>query len=355
MANTILEPKLPRMLLVSNFLSSITGYRIVMENLADRLQQSSRGLICVSSFRSGWIRGAHMFFTAFFRRRNYDLALVDIFSGRGFVWGEALSFLLKILRCPFILILRGGALPDFARKHPQRVKSCLSRATVVVSPSKYLQEQMRSFRSDIHLLANPLDVDAFTYRLRESPKPHLVWLRSFHEMYNPSLAPKVGALLVGDFPNVHLTMVGPDKEDGSLQRLLQVAEDLGFTNRMTLPGGVPQVDVPQWMTKGDIFLNTTNVDNTPVSVLQSMLCGLCVVSTNVGGIPYLLEHEHDALLVPPEDPIAMAAAVRRFLTEPGLADRISRNARKKVEQFDWTIVLPQWKALLASVAQPQKK
>jgi len=63
-----------------------------------------------------------------------------------------------------------------------------------------------------------------------------------------------------------------------------------------------------------------------------------------------LEHEHDALLVPPDDPEAMAAAVRRLLTEAGLADRISRNARKKVEQFDWSIILPQWETLLIGVA-----
>jgi glycosyltransferase involved in cell wall biosynthesis len=103
------------------------------------------------------------------------------------------------------------------------------------------------------------------------------------------------------------------------------------------------------MSRGDIFLNTTNVDNTPISVLEAMACGLCVVSTNVGGIPYLLEHEHDALLVPPDDPAAVATAVRRLLTEPDLAEQLSRNARQKAEKFDWSIILPQWEALLISV------
>jgi len=70
----------------------------------------------------------------------------------------------------------------------------------------------------------------------------------------------------------------------------------------------------------------------------------------VGGIPYLLEHDHDALLVPPDDPEAMAAAVYRLLTEPGLAKRLSHNARKKAEHFDWSLILPQWESLLTSVA-----
>jgi glycosyltransferase involved in cell wall biosynthesis len=74
-----------------------------------------------------------------------------------------------------------------------------------------------------------------------------------------------------------------------------------------------------------------------------------VVSTNVGGIPYLLNNEKDALLVPPNDPEAMATAVRRILTEPGLAARLSQNARCKVEQFEWSVILPQWEALFSEI------
>ena len=103
------------------------------------------------------------------------------------------------------------------------------------------------------------------------------------------------------------------------------------------------------MDRGDIFLNTTNVDNTPVSVLEAMACGLCIVTTNVGGIPHLLEHEHDALLVPSDDPAAMAAAVRRILTETGLAARLSHHARAKAERMDWSVVLPQWESLIRAV------
>ena len=92
-------------------------------------------------------------------------------------------------------------------------------------------------------------------------------------------------------------------------------------------------------------MNTTNVDNTPLSVLEAQAAGLCVVSTNVGGLPYLLADGHDALLVPPDDPAAMAEAVRRAISEPGLAASLSRNGRAKAEEFDWTCVLPRWESL----------
>src|SRR6185436_16069131 len=98
-----------------------------------------------------------------------------------------------------------------------------------------------------------------------------------------------------------LTMIGPDKGDGSLQQTQRVAGERGVVNHISFVGGVPKREVPERLSHADIFLNTTNVDNTPVSVLEAMACGLCVVNTNVGGLPYLLEHEEDALLVPPAD------------------------------------------------------
>jgi glycosyltransferase involved in cell wall biosynthesis len=347
----VLRPQIPRLLFVGNFLSSVGENRGVIEDLAEKLRNSARASICVSPYRSGWIRGVHIVLTAVLRRWGYDLAVVDLYSGRAFVWGEALSFLLAALRCPFVLVLHGGGLPDFAKRYPQRVKACLTKATVVTTPSRYLIEQMRPYRADLRLLPNPLNLNAYRYKLRRQPQPDLVWLRAFHEIYNPSLAVKAGELLAAEFPAVRLTMIGPDKGDGSLQRLLQLARERHLIDRVILPGKISKGEVPNWMDKGDIFLNTTNVDNTPISVLEAMACGLCVVSTNVGGIPYLLEHEYDALLVPPDNPEAMATAVRRFLIEPGLAERISRNARQKAEQFDWSCILPQWEALLTFVAK----
>jgi glycosyltransferase involved in cell wall biosynthesis len=212
-----------------------------------------------------------------------------------------------------------------------------------------LFEEMKPYREDLYHLPNPLDIRAYEFRHRVKAEPRLVWLRSFHNIYNPSLAPRVLALLKKEFPDVNLTMVGPDKGDGSLEQTADAAASLGVSDCLRIPGGVVKAEVPRWLNEGDIFLNTTSVDNTPISVLEAMACGLCVVSTNVGGMPYLVEHEQDALLVAPDDAPAMAAAVERILTEPGLAERLSTNARKKAEGFDWSIVLPEWERLLDRV------
>jgi glycosyltransferase involved in cell wall biosynthesis len=144
-------------------------------------------------------------------------------------------------------------------------------------------------------------------------------------------------------------MIGPDKGDGSLQRTRQEAESLGLSAHLTLAGSVPKQQVPEKLAEADIFLNTSGADNTPVSVMEAMACGLCIVSTDVGGIPYLLASETDALLVPPDDVAAMALAVRRILEQPALAERLSLNARRNAVRFDWEAITPQWDHLLRSV------
>jgi len=209
---------------------------------------------------------------------------------------------------------------------------------------------MRQYRQDIVLLPNPLDLTKYPFRRRQHPTPNLVWLRAFHDIYNPSLAVRVVALLAKDFPTVRLVMMGPNKGDGSRESMKDLALKLGVVDRVTCTGPVPKDEIPHRLHQGDIFLNTTRVDNTPVSVLEAMACGLCIISTNVGGIPYILEDEYDALLVAADDHAAMAKAVQRLLTEDGLAERLSGNARRRVEQFDWSNILPRWERLFTGVA-----
>ncbi|HET6272320.1 MAG TPA: glycosyltransferase family 4 protein [Bacteroidota bacterium] len=279
-------------------------------------------------------------------RKNYSVAHVSLFSGPAFVWAAVACFLLKLLGKSYVVTLHGGDLPRFARRWPWPVRKLLRGAKAVTTPSNYLSVAMKPFRDDVDIIPNSLDIKSYPYDVREKPRPQLIWLRAFHTIYNPVLAPHVLARLVRDFPDIQMLMIGPDMGDGSFNDTKQLACSLGVDRMISFPGRVPKRDVPLWLSKGDIFLNTANIDNTPVSVLEAMACGLCVVSTNVGGMSALVDHERDGLLVPAEDPNAMADAVRRVLIEPALAKRLSSAARKKVEQFDWEQTLPRWQKVL---------
>lgn len=345
-------------LVVGSFLGNAPLDRYVSGDLAGRLRHRTWRVWITSRNQNRLARLAEILKTTWTRRSDYAVALVDVFSGPAFIWAEAVCWLLRRLGKPFALTLHGGNLPAFSRRWPKRVRRLLASAVVVTTPSAYLLEQMQPYCAELRLIPNPIDVAKYKFRLRAEPKPNLVWLRAFHELYNPSLAAHVLSELRPCFPASRLVMVGPDKGDGSLGRVRSAVDKWRLADAVSLAGPVHKTEIPTILNRGDIFLNTTNFDNAPVSVMEAMACGLCIVSTNVGGIPYLLRDSHDALLVPPNDAPAMMAAVRRILVEPGLAGRLSRNARSKAEGFDWSIILPQWEKLLAEVgakAGPQQR
>ena len=341
----------PSILLVGNFLSSQGGNLTIAEELALYFERAGDSIVTTSSMRSRLLRLLNMLFTVYARRTDYEIVLVSVFSGPAFLWAEMVSRLLELLRKPYILSLHGGELPAFASRWSGRVKRLLQNANMVTAPSPYLQTAMRSYREDIVLVPNPLDLQNYPFRLRSMPKPHLVWLRAFHNIYNPQMAPLLIANLLPSFPEITLTMIGPDKGDGSLQATQTVIEELGLQNHIRIMPGIPKNEVSAYLGCADIFINTTNVDNTPVSVLEAMACGLCVVSTDVGGIPDLLDAGQDALLVPPNNPETMTNAIKRILTESGLAAWLSANAGKKAAQFDWPTLLPKWESVFEKTIQ----
>ncbi|HWZ85062.1 MAG TPA: glycosyltransferase family 4 protein [Thermoanaerobaculia bacterium] len=313
-----------------------------------RLRGAGWTVQATSASRGRLRRLADMLLTAWTRRHEYAISQVDVYSGPAFLWALAVTSLLRVIGKPYVLTLHGGRLPRFSRRWPRSVRRVLKSARAVTVPSGYLLREMKPYRADMVLLPNPLDVAAYPFSVRSQPRPRLVWLRAFHETYNPSLAPAVLAVLVARIPEVSLTMIGPDRGDGSLEATLAAAARLGVADRLRVVPGVPKEDVGRALSEADVFLNTTNVDNTPVSVLEAMACGLCVVSTNVGGIADLVDDGRDGILVRPADAAAMADAILRVLGDPSLAARLSGNARRKAELFDWSIVLPKWERVLQS-------
>lgn len=336
----------PGVLIIGSLLSASGASRAVSEDLSVRLRELGYSVVAASTRPHRALRLCDMLATTWRNRHACDVALVDVFSGSAFVWAESECWLLRKLKKPYILTLRGGDLPRFAEHHVRRVRRLLHGAAAVTAPSAFLQRGLHRYRDDILLLPNPVDCRRYPCNVRPTLAPLLMWLRSFHSIYNPTLAPKVLKLVREKYPEARLTMVGGDREPGMRAATLAEAERLAVADACDLRGPVPKSDVPNVLCEGDIFLNTTNIDNTPVSVIEAMACGLCVVSTDVGGMRDLATHRENALLVPPGDERAMADAVLEILESNELAAQLSRNGRALAESCDWSTILPRWEDLI---------
>ena len=335
--------------MIGNYLTSPRHNRNVWQALAERLPSVGWEVCVTSTKESQILRLIDMLVTIVIKRNHYDLAQIDVFSGKAFIYAECCARLLKTINKPIVFTLHGGGLPSFASQHPKRVTKLLALASEVVTPSPFLQQSLSKYQNDIKVIPNGIDISAIDYKPRNSFSHDLIWVRAFHKTYNPELAVKVLSKLVKDYPKAQLTMVGPDKGDGSLQAVNTLAKNLGVEDHLNILPAVPYEKIPSLLGQADIFINTTNYDTAPRSLLEAMAAGVCVVSTNVGGIPWMITNFEDGLLVPPEDEVAMVDGIKSLLEDPEFARRISHNARRTAERHDWSSVILEWDDLFSDV------
>jgi glycosyltransferase involved in cell wall biosynthesis len=134
--------------------------------------------------------------------KEYDVALVEIYSGPAFVWAEIVCTALRLLRKPYILALYGGNLPQFSQRVPVRMRRLLGSAQRVICPSAFLARQLKHLGTALEILPYAIDLPRYEFRCRSKPCPTLVWLRSFHEIYNPTLAVEAMAIMRRQWPDI---------------------------------------------------------------------------------------------------------------------------------------------------------
>jgi glycosyltransferase involved in cell wall biosynthesis len=258
---------------------------------------------------------------------------------------------LRFSKKPYILVLHGGRLPEFARRWPGRVRRLLSQARVVVTPSRMLQSAFQPIRPDIAWIPNGIHLDRYPFRLRQQAQPRLVWLRAFHQIYDPGLAVRVLAGILPANPEATLTMIGPDKGGGSLQAVKNLAEALGVAGRLHIPGAIAKQAVPEWLSRSDIFINTTRYESFGVAVVEAAACGLCIATTDAGELPLIWRDGEEVLFSPVGDAHRLTANVCKILTNPVDAARLSKHAQRRAAEYDWRSILPRWEELFMKIVR----
>ncbi len=280
-------------------------------------------------------------------RSDMDLAIVSVYSGGAFAMAEAASLLLERMGVPIILVLHGGNLPDFAERHPRRVRRVLRRGRVV-TPSPYLARTANELVTRVDVIPNGIDVNTYQFRERARPTPTLLWMRTFEPLYNPAMAVHALAQLQLVHPEATLTMAGQDR--GLQSELERLVDTLDLAGQVDFVGYLGESEKRVALSNADFFVNTNRIDNTPVSVIEACAAGLVVVSTDVGGIPDLLTDGENASLVPDDDAEAMAESISAAMADPDRARSLSNGARRLGEACDWKRVRTGWCELAVEAA-----
>ena len=315
-----------------------------IDELSTKLEAEGYAVITASSKQDKIFRLLDMVFTTVQNRNRVELVLIDTYSTQNFYFAVIIAALCRFFKLPYIPILHGGNLPSRLKNSKRLCKTLFGKALTNVAPSKYMIRQFQTAGfQNITYIPNTLEIKKYPFQLRKSITPKLLWVRSFSEIYNPLLALETVEILKKKGMDVSLCMVGPDK-DGSLQRCKKIAAELQLP--ITFTGMLKKKEWIALSKDFDIFINTTNFDNMPLSVMEAMALGMPVVSTNVGGLPFLIENNVNGLLIPPNNPGAFVNAIEAICSNDVKARELAKNARLQTEGFDWEKVKQRWIKLL---------
>ncbi|MES2353869.1 MAG: glycosyltransferase family 4 protein [Pseudomonadota bacterium] len=293
---------------------------------------------------------------AFFRLAPYLLNLwcaagrVDVFhimANSGWSWhlfAAPAVWIAKLRGKRTIINYRGGEAETFFKSSFFWVRPTMQAADMVVVPSGFLEDVFGKWKIATTVIPNIINLARFSPAANDenhdyADAPHVIVTRNLEPIYDIPTALHAFALVVQEFPRARLTVAG----SGPLRSALEdMAQSLGIASTVTFTGRLESADMAALYKSADLSINPSLVDNMPNSVLEALASGVPVVSTDVGGVPYIVQHGKTAWLVPAGNPKAMADAVTTLLRDPALVRRLVHDGLALVQHYAWPSVRELW-------------
>jgi glycosyltransferase involved in cell wall biosynthesis len=321
------------------------------EQLARLLQEAGMRVTAVrvnEPYRPQWVARLRVIRAAF-RLPGYlyrlwkvavDSDVLHVMANSGWAWHLFAAPAICIGRARGVAVVvnyRGGGAEGFLARQHRWVLPTLRRADAVIVPSGFLQKVMERWGVAAKIVPNVVDLERFRPGAPDPGRLEILIARNLEPIYDVATAIRAFSVVRTKLPHARLTVAGSGPCREQLEELcahLCLEEVVRFTGRLE------SSEMAQLYQTADIVLNPARVDNAPNSLLEAMAAGVPIVTTNVGGIPYLVEHEATALLVPPSDPDAMAEAALRLVSDPALAARLRSAGLRLAQTHTWSAVKP---------------
>jgi glycosyltransferase involved in cell wall biosynthesis len=240
---------------------------------------------------------------------------------------------------PVVVNYRGGFAREFLARQAPWVRFSLRRAARLIVPSGFLRAVFAEHGIGADIVPNIVDTGRFNPGSELAGVPPVILVaRNLEPIYDNASAIRALALVKARVPHAQLVVAGSGPEEA---RLRQLVESLKLGDSVRFTGRVDAADMPALYRSAHVALNPSLIDNMPNSVLEALAAEVPVVSTRVGGVPYMVEHEKTALLVEPGAVADMAEAIVRILTDPALAERLRTAGFETAQTYTWLKIKPQ--------------
>jgi glycosyltransferase involved in cell wall biosynthesis len=274
-----------------------------------------------------------------FRVWRYDVIHVFSASYFSFILAPTPALLIATLyHKKTILNYRSGEAEDHFTRWGKSIFWTIRLAEKIIVPSGFLVEVFGRLGFRAESIFNISDFGAFKCRERRVVTPRILVARNLEPLYDIETSIRAYAVIKSKYPTATLTIAGYGSDE---RRLKSLVRDLNIQD-VTFTGRVERSHMPELFQRADIFLNSSVIDNMPVAIIEAFYAGLPVVTTDVGGIPYIVRDRESGLLTPKRDVNALAAALGEAIDNADLRQKIIDGGRAFAQECSWQRVKWQW-------------
>jgi glycosyltransferase involved in cell wall biosynthesis len=315
------------------------------EKLFQAFKLEGYQVLKTSGYRNKFLRMFDTIFYMLWNVRKYNQIVLMVFSGRAFVLESIVLFISKFLRKDVIGVVHGGAFLEFYKKNENWCNVFFRNCKSIATPSKMIQSFLTDMHFKVDYLPNFIDFNKFSSKnsVTESVNHRLLWVRAFHEIYNPELIIETMYCLKKMNRDYKLTMIGPDM--GLLDKCEQLISKYDLANCIDIVGFVPNHELPNYYRSHNVFINTTRFESFGVCLVEAAACHLPIVSVSVGEIPLVWEHNRNIKLCK-RNPEIFADEIIELIEDRKLSESISNEASILVKDFAWSNVKLKWNNIL---------
>lgn len=283
--------------------------------------------------------------------------LVHLMANSGWSWhlfSAPVIWIAHWQKVPVVVNYRGGEANDFFTKAIGWVKPSLQRVEKIAVPSEFLKKLFSDFDITATVVPNIIDLKRFAgtgKRRLNRLSPHFIVCRNLESIYDVAAAIQAFSVIATKHDQARLTIAGEGPERSQLE---QQAESLNIAEKVTFAGRLNPEQMAALYESADVMLNTSRVDNMPNALLEAMSTGVPIVSTDAGGIPYMVDDGITALLSPVGDWQGIASSALRLLEQESLYQQLSDQGVKEVTRYRWDSVKPLWMKIYAEALGSRK-
>lgn len=238
-----------------------------------------------------------------------------------------------------ILNYRSGECDDHLTRWRRTVYPILRRIDRIVVPSDYLKEVFAKHGFEATSVANVVNEASFPFAPRDHFEPKLLVARMLEPLYNVGCSIRAFRLVQDRFPEAELTILGSGPQEVELRALVA---DLQLQH-VEFAGRVSRDQIADVYRNHHVLLNSSSIDNMPVSILEAYSSGLPVVTTDAGGIPFIVRDREIGHLVPVDDHNALGERVIELLENQSATRDMVDAAHDEINRrYRWNVVSQQW-------------